>query len=244
MGLKAPRGYGWLTNQRKAAYNRIYSRTSRGCLVSLAILILFGVALAAQIASAGGHRSGSHSSGGTVHVSSYYRKDGTYVHSYDRAAPGSGSGSYSGSGSHPGSSSHSGLKAPSVYEPTLGTTSAAAATTPYVAPIPANATVHVREYDREDGRHVKEYVRSAPGYADTVVAVASSPRREKHTITKPANVATSTNAGQTHYSDIPYANSITSGVNATDADELSEANPPNVSLCDRPDTRMDNPVML
>ena len=39
MGLKAPRGYGWLTNPRKAAYNRIYNRTSRGCLVSLAVLI-------------------------------------------------------------------------------------------------------------------------------------------------------------------------------------------------------------
>ena len=27
MGLKAPRGYGWLTNPKKAAYNRIYSPT-------------------------------------------------------------------------------------------------------------------------------------------------------------------------------------------------------------------------
>jgi hypothetical protein len=32
-GLKAPRGWGWLTNPRKAAYNRVYSRTTRGCLV-------------------------------------------------------------------------------------------------------------------------------------------------------------------------------------------------------------------
>src|SRR5436309_3157171 len=38
MGLKAPRGYGWLTNPKKAAYNRIYSRTSRGCLVSLGVI--------------------------------------------------------------------------------------------------------------------------------------------------------------------------------------------------------------
>lgn len=30
MGLKAPRGWGWLTNPRKAAYNRIYSRTTFG----------------------------------------------------------------------------------------------------------------------------------------------------------------------------------------------------------------------
>ncbi|MCX8052004.1 MAG: hypothetical protein N3B17_08960 [Chlorobi bacterium] len=29
LGLKAPRGWGWLTNPRRAAYNRIYSRTTR-----------------------------------------------------------------------------------------------------------------------------------------------------------------------------------------------------------------------
>ena len=28
LGLKAPRGWGWLTNPRKAAYNRIYNRTT------------------------------------------------------------------------------------------------------------------------------------------------------------------------------------------------------------------------
>lgn len=34
LGLKAPRGWGWLTNPQKAAYNRVYNRTSfglRGC---------------------------------------------------------------------------------------------------------------------------------------------------------------------------------------------------------------------
>ena len=34
LGLKAPRGWGWLTNPRKAAYNRVYNRTTfglRGC---------------------------------------------------------------------------------------------------------------------------------------------------------------------------------------------------------------------
>ena len=31
LGLKAPRGWGWLTNPRKAAYNRIYNRTTVGC---------------------------------------------------------------------------------------------------------------------------------------------------------------------------------------------------------------------
>jgi hypothetical protein len=28
LGLKAPRGWGWVTNPRKAAYNRVYNRTS------------------------------------------------------------------------------------------------------------------------------------------------------------------------------------------------------------------------
>lgn len=28
LGLKAPRGWGWVTNPKKAAYNRIYNRTS------------------------------------------------------------------------------------------------------------------------------------------------------------------------------------------------------------------------
>lgn len=28
LGLKAPRGYGWLTNPKKAIYNRVYNRTS------------------------------------------------------------------------------------------------------------------------------------------------------------------------------------------------------------------------
>jgi hypothetical protein len=28
LGIKAPRGYGWLTNPKKAAYNRVYNRTS------------------------------------------------------------------------------------------------------------------------------------------------------------------------------------------------------------------------
>jgi hypothetical protein len=37
LGLKAPRGWGWLTNPRKAAYNRVYNRTTRGFLVVLAI---------------------------------------------------------------------------------------------------------------------------------------------------------------------------------------------------------------
>jgi hypothetical protein len=45
LGLKAPRGYGWLTKPKKAAYNRIYNRTTKGCgtrvLILLAVLFLF-----------------------------------------------------------------------------------------------------------------------------------------------------------------------------------------------------------
>ena len=55
LGLKAPRGWGWLTNPRKAAYNRVYSRTTRGCLVMVAVwgalaLALAGIAVAAALA--------------------------------------------------------------------------------------------------------------------------------------------------------------------------------------------------
>jgi len=28
LGLKAPRGFGWLTNPKKALYNRVYTRTT------------------------------------------------------------------------------------------------------------------------------------------------------------------------------------------------------------------------
>lgn len=28
LGVKAPRGFGWFTNPKKAAYNRVYNRTS------------------------------------------------------------------------------------------------------------------------------------------------------------------------------------------------------------------------
>lgn len=35
LGFKAPRGFGWLTNPKRALYNRVYNRTSRGCLITL-----------------------------------------------------------------------------------------------------------------------------------------------------------------------------------------------------------------
>ena len=43
LGLRAPRGWGWITNPRKAAYNRVYNRTTRGCLV-VVVTMMTGVA--------------------------------------------------------------------------------------------------------------------------------------------------------------------------------------------------------
>ena len=44
LGVKAPRGYGWLTNPKKYAYNKVYNKTSRGCLVTVLVLLgMFGV---------------------------------------------------------------------------------------------------------------------------------------------------------------------------------------------------------
>lgn len=57
LGIKAPRGWGWLTNPKKAAYNRIFNRTSVGCrtlvLLAFAISILFVVLASADNISIG-----------------------------------------------------------------------------------------------------------------------------------------------------------------------------------------------
>lgn len=45
LGLKAPRGWGWLTNPKKAAYNRVYHRTTRSC----AGIFLLGVVMMALL---------------------------------------------------------------------------------------------------------------------------------------------------------------------------------------------------
>ena len=41
LGFKAPRGMGWITNPKKALYNRVYNRTTRGCMV--VIMLFLGV---------------------------------------------------------------------------------------------------------------------------------------------------------------------------------------------------------
>ncbi len=43
LGFKAPKGFGWFTDPKKAAYNRVYNKTSRGCLVNLLLIVSFGV---------------------------------------------------------------------------------------------------------------------------------------------------------------------------------------------------------
>jgi len=43
LGFKAPRGMGWITNPKRAMYNKVYNKTSRGCLVS--VLFLFSTPL-------------------------------------------------------------------------------------------------------------------------------------------------------------------------------------------------------
>jgi acylphosphatase len=49
LGLKAPRGWGWLTNPKKAAYNRVYNRTTfglgKGCLVVVLMVLVPAVLL-------------------------------------------------------------------------------------------------------------------------------------------------------------------------------------------------------
>ncbi|MFN8152802.1 MAG: hypothetical protein U0Y08_00775 [Bacteroidia bacterium] len=39
LGFKAPRGWGWLTNPKRAAYNRVYNRTSKGCFIVLPVIL-------------------------------------------------------------------------------------------------------------------------------------------------------------------------------------------------------------
>jgi hypothetical protein len=45
MGLKAPRGWGWITNPRRALYNRIYRRTTFGCCGSSVFIMILAMSL-------------------------------------------------------------------------------------------------------------------------------------------------------------------------------------------------------
>jgi hypothetical protein len=51
LGLRAPRGRGWITNPKKAVYNWVYNRTTRGCLV-LVIGMVVGLAAVGVVVAA------------------------------------------------------------------------------------------------------------------------------------------------------------------------------------------------
>lgn len=55
LGLRAPRGWGWITNPRRAAYNRIYNRTTvglgKGCVV-LIVAVAAGLTMTVFAAGA------------------------------------------------------------------------------------------------------------------------------------------------------------------------------------------------
>lgn len=40
LGLKAPRGYGWVTNPKKFVYNKVYNKTSSGCMVVVVFVVV------------------------------------------------------------------------------------------------------------------------------------------------------------------------------------------------------------
>lgn len=45
LGLKAPRGFGWVTNPNKFVYNKIYNKTSKGCMITLLFYIAIPITL-------------------------------------------------------------------------------------------------------------------------------------------------------------------------------------------------------
>ena len=44
LGFKAPRGLGWVTNPKRALYNKVHNKTSRGCLVNVLFLLSMSLA--------------------------------------------------------------------------------------------------------------------------------------------------------------------------------------------------------
>jgi hypothetical protein len=45
LGLKAPRGYGWVTNPKKFVYNKVYNKISTGCMFTLLLFIAIPLGL-------------------------------------------------------------------------------------------------------------------------------------------------------------------------------------------------------
>lgn len=49
LGFKAPKGFGWFTNPKKAAYNKVYNKTTTGCMVQLLVLITVTLSIIAIV---------------------------------------------------------------------------------------------------------------------------------------------------------------------------------------------------
>jgi hypothetical protein len=47
LGLKTPRGFGWISNPHKFIYNKVYNKTTTntGCVLTLLVLITFPLLL-------------------------------------------------------------------------------------------------------------------------------------------------------------------------------------------------------
>ena len=45
LGLKMPRGYGWVTNPHKFIYNKVYNKTTTGSGCMLTLLVLIAIPL-------------------------------------------------------------------------------------------------------------------------------------------------------------------------------------------------------
>jgi hypothetical protein len=45
LGLKVPRGLGWVINLNKFVYNKIYNKTSKGCMITLLFFIAIPIVL-------------------------------------------------------------------------------------------------------------------------------------------------------------------------------------------------------
>ena len=43
LGIRTPRGWGWMTNPKKAAYNKVYNKTSKGCLLLILTIPILSV---------------------------------------------------------------------------------------------------------------------------------------------------------------------------------------------------------
>jgi len=43
LGIRTPKGWGWVTNPKRAAYNKVYNKTSKGCLILFVLIPLLSV---------------------------------------------------------------------------------------------------------------------------------------------------------------------------------------------------------